>query len=191
MDTIKRKTLNEIQTQIDKLTESVSRKKSQIEEYRKKRAHLVLNEADNEKSKQAITSIDFEIRKLQRDIDNAPAELELLQSQLADEQERIAQEEQNKLIEQQQEVADEIEVLSKQFVSLLEKANGCNIQLKSALTAEAAIRNKTGVNVLTEFCHGSMQSLSMLLETMKSQLDGVHTNPTGSGIVANASPIQL
>lgn len=191
MDTTENKTVSEIQTQIDKLKESVLRKKSQIEDYRKKRANLVLNEPDNEKNKQAVTSIDHEIRRLQRDIDNAPAELELLQSQLADEQERIAQDERDKLIEQQQEVADEIEVLSKQFVSLLQKANDVNTQLRSALTAEAALRQKTGKHILENYCHGSMQSLSMLLQTMEAQMSGVHTSPVGTGIVANASPIQL
>jgi len=165
-------TVQEIQIQIDNLKESTERKKEQIENYRKKRANLVLNEEDSQKNKQKITSIDHEIRSLQRDIDNAPAELKLLNEKLVAEQRRVAEAERAKLIKQQEKVADELTLLSKNFIASLEKSVECNNQLQAALMAETQLQKKTGQCFPTERCRGSVQSLSLLLKVMQDQMQG-------------------
>lgn len=184
-------TVQEIEQRIANLKESIERKKTHLEAYRSKRAELVINEPGTTKNKAKVTSIDAEIKQLQKSIDNFPAELKLLEENLTKEQERLAQEERAKLFEQQQEVANEVELLSKSFVSLLEKANNINELLLNALSAEAGLAQRTGQKVLGDYCHGSMQSLSMLLETMQAQLNGQHTQLVGAGIVASAVPIRL
>ena len=119
------------------------------------------------------------IKRLNSSIDNAPHELKLLEEQLAKEQDRIAQAARAELLTKQQEVADEVGLLSKNFITILEKANEVNTQLLAALSAESGIRQKTGADVLADYCHGSMGSLSMLLECMQSELSGIHTTPFG------------
>ena len=184
-------TIQEIEQRITNLKESIERKKTYLEQYREKRAELVINEPGTTKNKAKVTSIDSEIKQLKRAIENAPAELALLEENLAAEQRRIAEKKRSELIEQQQEVANEIELLSKGFVSLLEKANNINTLLRAALTAEHGLREQTGQQILENYCHGSMQSLSMLLGTMQAQLNGQHTQLVGAGIVASAVPIRL
>lgn len=175
-----RKTVQEIKAQINNLKESTERKETQLEQYRSKRAEIVMNEASTTKNKAKVTSIDSEIKQLKRAIENFPTELKLLEENLATEQARIAQAENDKLLEQQREVAEDIEVLSKNFVTILEKAVGLNQNLVAALSAEAGLAAKTGQQVLGNYCHGSQMSLAMLLELMKSQIDGQHTTPFGA-----------
>jgi len=165
-------TLQEIQKQITSLNESIGRKKEQIEAYRTKRAEITVNEADTQKSKARITSIDSEIKKLTRDIENAPAELKLLEEKLAAEQRRVAEAERTKLIKQQEKVADELTLLSKNFIASLEKSVECNNQLQATLMAETQLQKKTGQCFPTERCRGSLQSLSLLLKVMQDQMQG-------------------
>jgi len=150
-----------------------------------------VNEADTQKNKAKVTSIDAEIRKLQKAIDNFPAELALLEENLAKEQHRLAQEENDKLLDLQREAANDVELLSKGFIVSLEKSVESNSQLRAALSAETSLREKTGVTILENYCHGSMQSLGMLLETMQAQMNGQHTQLVGPGTVPSATPIQL
>lgn len=177
------KTIPEIQAQIEKLKEATERKKEHLEAYRSKRAEIVVNEADTQKNKARVTSIDCEIKQLQKSIENAPTELALLEENLIAEQNRLAQKARAGLIEQQQEIAEEAEILSKSFIASLEKANNINSNLRAALSAEAGLAQKTGQQVLGNlgnFCHGSAMSLSLLLEVMQSQFAGNHTTPLGS-----------
>ena len=163
-------TVQEIQAQIEKLKEATERKKEQLEEYRTKRAQLVINEVDTTKNKARVTSIDSEIKQLKRAIENFPTELKLLEENLAAEQARIAENERSELVTKQEEAADEVQVLSKSFVGILEKAVNINESLRAALTAEATLAQRTGQHFPTERCRGSLQSLSMLLEIMQKQL---------------------
>ena len=181
----------EIQNRINNLNESIKHKETQLEQYRSKRAEITVNEAMTTKNKQRIANIDAEVKRLKKSIENAPAELKILEENLIAEQNRLAQEARAELLTKQEEVANEVELLSKSFVSLLEKANNINELLCNALSAEAGLREKTGQQILENFCHGSMQSLSMLLETMQAQLNGQHTQLVGAGIVASAVPIRL
>ena len=170
--TEKIKTVNEIQAQIEGLRESTEHKEEQLEQYRNKRAELVINEAMTTKNKARVTSIDSEIKQLKRAIENFPTELKLLEENLATEQNRIAEVERAELVIKQEEAADEVQVLSKSFVAILEKAVNINTQLIAALTAEAGLAQKTGQHFLTECCRGSLQSLSLLFEAMQNQLRG-------------------
>lgn len=176
----KPKTIAELQSRINDLNESVETKQEHLEQYRTKRASLVVNEAATAANKQAISNIDTQMAKLQLAIDNAPAEIKLLESQLTAEQTRIAQAKRDDLLEKQNSVAREIESLSQQFIEYLKKANDTNTMLVSARSAYNGLKEKTGADVLENYCHGSQQSLRMLLEVMQSQLAGNHTTPLGS-----------
>jgi chromosome segregation ATPase len=175
--------INEMQSRLSKVKESVIRKKEQIEDYRKKRASLILNGDDSQQNKQKLIQIDYQIRERQRDIENAPAEIELLEQQIAAEKQRIAQQEKDNLIEQQQQVAEEVEILSVKFIEILEKANNLNEQLRAALLAETEIRQKTGRQIITKWCHGSEGNLNALLEKSKREIAGEHTALIGPGII--------
>ena len=168
--TEKIKTANEIQTQIESLRESTEQKETQLEQYRSKRAEITVNEAMTTKNKQRIANIDAEVKRLKKSIENAPAELALLQVNLAAEQARIAEVERTELLTKQEEIADEVQVLSKSFVAILKKAVNINELLRSAQTAEATLAQQTGQHFPTERCRGSLQSLPLLLETMQIQL---------------------
>lgn len=168
-----RKTVQEIEHRISNLKEVTERKKEQLEEYRTKRAQLVINEADTIKNKAKVTSIDAEIRRLNRAIENFPAELKLLEENLAAEQRRIAQAENDKLVDQQREVADEVEILSRNFVTILEKAISVNQNLIAANDRYLALKNQTGADVCSEnICQGSRQFLKAVYDFCKDELDG-------------------
>lgn len=168
-----RKTVQEIKTQISKLKESTERKKEQLEQYRSKRAEITVNEEVTAKNKQKIANIDTEIKRLKRAIENAPAEIALLEENLAAEQARIAEAERAKLVEQQQEVANEVELLSRNFVTILEKAVGVNQNLIAASDRYLALKNQTGVELCSEnICQGSRQFLKAVYDYCKDELDG-------------------
>ena len=176
----KSKSATEIQTDIESKTAELRTASKNIDSLRDERAQLAVNGQSSMKNQPRITAIDNEINVLRNKIDNLPAELKLLGENLATENQRVAQAESAALLEQQKQVADDVENLSNQFVQALNKANDINEQLKTALSAEAAIRNKTGADVLAVYCHGSDGSCKMLLELMQSQMDGIHTTPYGS-----------
>lgn len=156
---------------------------------RAERAKLVVeNDARNNPK---IDALDRRIDTICCRLANAPAITTEYKSLLTEEKTRLAEVERDDSLSKQLEIVDEIQVLSRSFVSLLEKANNVNVDLRNALTAEAAIQMKTGQDILTEFAHGSAQSLLMLLEKSQAELSGIHTAPTGPGIVLSASPIQL
>jgi len=184
-------TISEIQSKIDDLKENVKNKRTYIEQYRNKRAALVVNKADTAGNRQAIAGVDKQIEKLQKAVDNAPAELSVLEQNLNAEKQRVAEAERAALLDSQQKAAAEVENLSAEFIEVLEKANEINAQLRATLSAESGIRQKTGKQLLGSWCHGSIQSLKALLEKSQREMSGVHTVPTGPGIVASGTPIQL
>ena len=179
----------EIENQIATVTAAQRTNSKLIDKLRQERAKLSVENAN--KNQQKISKIDDEMLKLRVAIENYPSELKLLEENLAAENQRIAQAEMDKLLEQQQEISDEVTLLSKGFVAILKKANDINTQLIAALTAETNLAQKTGQQVLTEYCHGSIDSLRMLLERMEAQLDGQHTQLVGAGIVGSNTQIRL
>lgn len=183
------KSVSEIQTKISATIAQQEADGEKLKSLRQEWAQLTV-ESDS-KDEKRIVCIDSEILKLRAAIDNSPAVIAELENQLAIENQRIAQTERDNLLEQQNLVASEIEKLSKKLVDLLTKANDVNIELRNALSAEAGLKNKTGVEVLQNYCDGSMQSLQMLLETCQAQMDGIHTFAAGAGIVSAGSPIRL
>jgi len=185
----KTKTVQEIQTQIEATQENLITDKEVLEGLRADRAKLAVENSTKNSTKIAL--LDKQITTLRDKIDNTPAVISELENQLAAEQERLAQAEAAILLEKQNEVADEVEVLSKNFIALLKKANDVNEHLLAALTAEAGLAQKTGQQVLGDYCQGSRGSLSMLLETMQAQLAGQHTNIVGPGLVPSGVPIRL
>ena len=172
----------EIENKIQATTAAQRRDSKLIDELRQERAKLSI-EGDNKNSKR-ITCIDNEIIKLTTAIGNYPAELELLQQNLATENQRIAQNERDTLLEKQNEVAENIENLSQQFIEALKTANEINNQLQAALQAYSGLQQKTGETVLSnEHCQGSQDYLRVLLETMEYQMAGTHTAMAGGRLV--------
>ncbi|MFB0556079.1 MAG: hypothetical protein ACETWQ_22480 [Phycisphaerae bacterium] len=189
MTQTKQKSVAEIQEQIQDATAKQRSAGKEIDSLRKERARLAVENAN--KNMGEIGKIDRQIFEFEMTLSSIPAELELLQQNLSAEQARIAQAERDKLLEEQQEIANEVTLLSKGFITILKKANDINTQLRTALTAESRIREKTGKQILQNYCHGSMQSLQMLLQLMRLQMTGQRTIPTGPGMVANGTPICL
>jgi len=183
-------TIEQIESKIQAVTVKQEKAIKEIDSLRRERAKLAID-SKGEKNDEEIGRIDHQVFKLELSLSNIPAELELLEKNLATEHQRIAQIEKDKLIKQQQEVAEEIETLSAKFIEALENANMINEQLRDALLTESGIRQKTGKQILEAYCHGSMQSLSMLLEKSQREMSGIHTVPVGPGIVASGTPIQL
>jgi len=182
-------TITEIQSKIQSTLAEQKTDEDAINSLRESRAKLVVENSD--KNSEDIASLDSQIAALRNKIDGTPAVIEELNRQLSVEQQRVAEAERAKMLKKQKEICKEIETLSQSFVKTLQRANEINKNLRSALTDEVAIRNKTNANVLTNWCHGSMQSLDMLLQTMKAQLEGRHTAPVGPGIFRSAMPLML
>lgn len=183
-------TIEEIESKIQIVTAKQDSATKEIDSLRKERAKLTFY-GKGKGNGEEIGRIDHKIFKLELGLSNVPAELELLNSKLAEERQRIAQEEKADLINQQEKIVKEVESLSVKFIESLEKAVEINEALRNALTDEMNLRNKTGKHLLTRYCHGSQQSLSMLFETMKGQLAGRHTESAGPGIVRSATPLRL
>ena len=183
------KSIQEIQNLISDSQKNLVGGRAKLDDLRRERAHLSIEGISSNVPK--IDSLDKSIEKMQRYIDNCPVVLSELEHLLAAEQNRIEQEVKAELLEHHREIADECQVLSKNFISLLEKAVGVNQNLIAALSAEMGIRQKTGADVLKAFCHGSQQSLSMLLETCQSQMRGPHTDPMAAEILIDVAPIRV
>lgn len=170
-------TLHQIEQKFLAVTAEKETAETKIVTLRSQRASLFLE--DSSGYSQEIDKLDEEIIKLSSFIDSFPSVIEELENQLTKEKCRLAQIERDKLLEQQQEVVDEIHLLSKNFINLISQANEVNINLRNALSAEAGIRNKTGQDLLAVYTDGSCDSLRMLLETCQVQMDGLHTTPLG------------
>lgn len=183
------KSIQEIQNLISDSQKNLVGGRAKLDDLRRERAHLSIEGISSNVPK--IDSLDKSIEKMQRYIDNCPVVLSELEHLLAAEQNRIEQEVKAELLEHHREIAEEVEVLSKNFISLLEKAVGVNQNLIAALSAEMGIRQKTGADVLKEYCHGSQMSLEMLLETCQGQMQGQHTEVVGPGILRDSAPMRL
>ena len=178
----------EIQKKISDTTAEQAANEQTLKNLREERAKLFVENENNSK----ITSLDKEIATLCNRISNNPAVVKELQNQLAIEQARIAQEERDTLLETQNKIAEDIENLSSEFISLLEKADEVNTQLRAALTAYSALQQKTGENVLSnEHCQGSADYLRILLETMQSQFAGQHAAVSGAGIIPAGVEVRI
>lgn len=160
--------LQEIEQKFLTVNAEKERDEETITTLRSQRASLFLE--DSSGYSQEIDSLDKEIVKLQSSIDNFPSVIEELEHLLTAEQKKLAQEAKASLLTKQGEAAEEVQVLSKSFVGILEKAVNINESLRAALTAEAELAQNSGQHFPTERCRGSLQSLNMLLEIMQSQL---------------------
>lgn len=182
-------TVAEINQRIEQVKQNSNNNKTKLEELRTKRAALALAKGGIAE----IAKLDARIDKVMRDISNAPHELKLLSEQLAEEQAKEAQNERDSMLEGQHEIVNDIERLSKNFIETLQAAVNVNEMLLAALSSEQAVRAKTGEDILSQcqWCHGSQESLEKLLSLMQYQMQGVHTQPVGPGIVSSGQPIRL
>lgn len=179
-----------IATITEKITEakhSLITNQTSLKELRKTRAQLALSKG----SVVELAKLDKQIDSLVRNINNAPAEITLLEERLVTEQAKATEEQRKDLLSQQEGIARNIEQLSDDFVEALKVAVELNTELRSALTAEAGLAAKTGQQFLTEYCDGSQDSLRMLLEKSEAELAGRHTAMVGAGIVPSGQPIRL
>jgi len=182
--------IQQIQTKIDKIRNTLHDNKAKLEQLRVQRGQLAIESST--KNSKTIARLDEQIESVRKDLENLPVQLKLLEELLTAEKKVAAQKERDALLEKQKEIARDVEALSEQFIELLKQANYANEQLRLALRAETGLKEKTGQQFLENYCHGSQQSLRMLLETMKAQMEGQHTIPAEQlGMVGNATPIRL
>lgn len=183
------RTVAEIQEQINQTITCQTANEVKLENLREERAHLVVE--GDAKNEPRIDSLDKQIATLRDTLSNTPAVILELEKILTARQSRDAENKRDELIRQQLEVAEDVQVLSKNFVSMLSRAAEVNNHLQLALSAEAALAQKTGQQVLGEYCHGSQDYLRVLLETMQLQTSGVHTQPCGAGIISSGVELRI
>ncbi|GAG40987.1 unnamed protein product [marine sediment metagenome] len=179
----------EITAQITAVTSKKDKAGREITSLQNERARLAIESVG--KNKEEISKLEHQIFVLETYFKNAPAEIRLLEANLAKENQRLEQKAKDNLREQQTTVAEEIEQLSKRFIKLLTEANHTNVLLRDALSAYNGLKLKTGQEILGSYCDPSEQSLLMLLETSQARMDGIHINAVGGGIVPCGTPIRL
>lgn len=183
------RTVAEIQEQLNQTITCQTANEVKLENLREERAHLVVE--GDAKNEPRIDSLDKQIATLRDTLSNTPAVILELEKILTARQLRDAENKRDELIKQQLEVAEDVQVLSKNFVSLLSKAAEVNSHLQTARSAEAALAEKTGQQVLQSYCQGSQDYLRVLLETMQLQTSGVHTQPCGAGIISSGVELRI
>lgn len=182
--------IEEITVRQNQLRKNITENESILNQLRIERGQLSI--ADAKKNTEAIRRLDKQIDTRRRNLENFPIELSLLEEQLTKEKQLEAQKQKVALLKQQQKVVDDVEQLSDDFVNTLTRAMELNTDLRSAITAETRLREKTGQVLLSQYCHGSQQSLRMLLEMSQHQMQGQHTIPAEQlGMIANTTPIRL
>jgi len=174
----------EIIARIEQVKKNEVTNTKKLESLQQERARLALNMADTKK-------IDIKIEDVRKDVSSTPHELRLLQGNLTAAQGKEAQAERDVLLKQQKKAAKDIEQLCEQFIEALQVAKNINEQLRLALSAESGLAQKTGQQVLGDYCHGSQESLARLLSLMKYQLAGHHTAEIGAGIIPDTTPLRL
>lgn len=186
---IKIPTVEEIQEQINRTLAVETANQGKLENLITERA-LIVCEGDA-RNNPKIDSLDHQIAALRNTLESTPAVLTELNKILTKRQKLDAERVRNGLISQHLEICDEVRVLSKNFVALLERAFGVNQNLIAALSVENGIAQKTGQQILDNFCRGSQDYLRVLLETMQRQISGIHTQPVGPGIVRAATELRI
>jgi chromosome segregation ATPase len=179
----------EIQTRISQMRKGITDNKVKLDSLRTNRGQLSIDNA--EENEPVITRLDKQIEDLRKALENTPVEIRLLEEQLTQAQAKESQKQQEQLLSEQKKVGRDVEELSKQFIKALKAAKNINEQLQSAITTHTALAQRTGQQVLRDYCHGSEQSLKMLLETMEQQMKGQHTAEAGPGMVGSNAPIRL
>jgi len=156
--------IEELQDQILQLKKSTETKLEQIDEYRTKRAELVINEEMSDVNKRKIASIDAEINRRVRCIENFPAELKILENEIAAEEKRIADSKRSELLAEQRVLSDEIEETSRDLCLALEHACKMNDKLVAANDRYNVLKAQTGV----EFCSENVtQGSRMFLKVVR------------------------
>jgi len=165
--------IEELQDQILQLKKSTETKLEQIDEYRTKRAELVINEEMSDVNKRKIASIDAEINRRVRCIENFPAELKILENEIAAEEKRIADSKRSELLAEQRVLSDEIEETSEELVLILEHACRINDKLVDSNARYKVLKSQTGADFLSEnVCQGSQQFLKVVTEFNAAELKG-------------------
>lgn len=150
---------------------TLAQSKSKLSGLRSERAKLAV--ADREKNKTKITSLNKQISQLEFDLQNLPSEIEVLESDLAAATEKQKQAKRSKLLSAQKKAARQVETLSHQFVSDLEKAVDINNKLRTAYDEYLKIQRQTNESVISKkICRPSYGMLRYVFEICSKELSG-------------------
>jgi len=165
--------IEELQAAIDKLKESTQNKLEQVDEYRAKRAVIVVNEPDSKVNRAKLANYDAIINRNLRCIENAPSEIALLEKAIVTEQKRIADSKRSELLAEQRVLSDEIEETSEELVLILEHACRINDKLVNSNARYKVLKSQTGADFLSEnVCQGSQQFLKVVHGFNAAELKG-------------------
>lgn len=159
---LKLTTIEKIQKRIEEAQSLSQANQDKINELRTERAAITVTGSKSQKNVEKLRVIDKKLKYLARSIENAPAELALLEQNLKDEQERIEQDTKDKLITEQKKAARQIESLSEELVDYLSDTMKINTELQTALHRYNALREKTGTAVKMERMTRGSESGGML-----------------------------
>jgi len=164
-------TVAQIEQKLEHHKTVLSESEAKLDELRRQRAKLAL--ADSTKNKTEIAKLDKEIGQHIFDCNNLPSEIEVLESDLAAARKKVEERERSKLITNQKKSAEQVEILSKQFVEILEQAVAANSKLDLAYRNYCTLRTATKEDCMGKsICRGSAGSLKYLFEICKKEMQG-------------------
>lgn len=163
-------TVTEITERMEQVRKNITTNKTKLEQLRVERGQLSIE--NSKANAQSIARLDVQIEDTRKDVENGPIELRILEENLTVEEQRLAAEARDQLLNQQKEVAGNIEELSEDFVNTLGRAVEINEQLLPALSAYNGLQAKTGANVIGSICQGSRGWLRALYEICQGEMEG-------------------
>ncbi|MHC4535463.1 MAG: hypothetical protein ACYS6K_16045 [Planctomycetota bacterium] len=155
---------------ITQAKDQLAKDKAALEQLRSKRAKLTID-------KKPTVEVDKQIAALTVEIENAPAVIEVLEQQLATEQQQHNHQIRDQLLNAQKEAAKEMERLSVKYVNALSKAVEINDSLHIASEKYINLQRKTKTNVCSpKVTQGSEGFLLFLHDICKQEIKGKRPN---------------
>lgn len=163
-------TVTEITERMEQVRKNITTNKNKLDQLRVERGQLSIE--NSKANAQSIARLDVQIEDVRKDVENGPIELRILGENLTKEQERLAQEARDELLNQQKEVATTVEQLSQELIVALGNTLTINEKLLPTLSAYNSLREKTGADVLGSCCQGSRGWLRAVYEICENEMQG-------------------
>ncbi len=159
----------EIQTRIEQVKRNIYNNETKLDALQTR--HRKLSAEHGQDNLPMLHSLNQQAEDVQKEIETCKNELSKLDKNLA-----TAQVEEVKAkevaLQQQKEIAHDIEKHSKKLIELLGKTVEVNKQLLPALNVYCTLLQKTGQNVIGSHCQGSRGWLKTLYEICQSEMQG-------------------
>lgn len=163
-------TTQEITERMEQVRKNITTNESRLDSLRVQRGQLSIE--NSKANAQSIARLDVQIEDVRKDVENGPIELRILEENLTKAQERLAAEAKDQLLNQQKEIASNIEELSQELIIALSNTLTINEKLLPALLAYNGLREKTGQDVLGNCCQGSRGWLRAVYEICENEMQG-------------------